>query len=136
MRNAKAIQQKSKSHQVTQLTSTTYEVKSGSSGKSYTVTQLNTGFTCSCEWGQYRKRNDPRSGCSHTVSVVSYLASWEGRRVSPWSSEEQARKQHKPIETGLGDNLVLTTRRVSEPAVLVNWPTGAIIALEVEQVEL
>lgn len=133
MRNAKAIQSKSKTHEVTQLTTTTYTVKSGNSGSLYTVTQLNTGFTCSCDWGSYRKRNDPRSGCSHTVAVVSWLASWEGRRVSAWASEEQACKQHKSIETGMGDDLTLTTRRVSASPVLVNWPTGQISTLEVEQ---
>lgn len=134
MRNAKQLQSKSRKHQVKQLTATTYSVTSGSSGKSYQVAQLQTGFTCSCSWGQYRKRNDPRSGCSHTIAVTDYLASWEGRRVSAWSSEEQARKQHKPIDNGLGDNLVLTHRKVSEPAILVNWPTGQVITLEVEQV--
>lgn len=133
MRNAKQLQVKSKSHQVTQLTATTYTVKSGSSGSVYTVTQLQTGFTCDCSWGSYRKRNDPRSGCSHTISVVSWLAQWEGRRVSAWASEEQARKQHKSIETGLGDNLTLTTRKVSEPAILVNWPTGQTSTVEIKQ---
>ncbi len=132
MRNAKAIQSKSKTHEVTQLATNRYTVKSGSSGKSYTVTQLSTGFTCSCDWGSYRKRNDPRSGCSHTIAVVDYLASWEGRRVSAWSSEEQAKRQHKPMETGLGDGVTLTTRKVSDPPILVNWPTGAMMALEVE----
>lgn len=132
-RQAKTLQKKSKSHQVTQLTSTRYEVKSGASGSVYTVTQLNTGFSCDCSWGQYRKHSDPRSGCSHTIAVVDWLAQWEGRRVSAWASEEQAKKQHKPVETGLGDGVTLTIRKVSGTPILVNWPTGQMSTLEIEK---
>jgi hypothetical protein len=134
MRNAKAIQSKSKTHQVTQLTSTTYEVKSGSSGSVYTVT-LSNQPQCSCDWGKYRKAGSP-CGCSHVLSVYAYIAEWTGRKVSAWASEEDAKRQKKQV-VDLGDGITLTTRitRKADP-ILVNWPTGAVIALEVEQVEL
>lgn len=133
MRNAKNIQSKARKHQVTQTSAATYTVKSGSSGSVYTVTQLSAGFTCSCDWGSYRKRNDPRSACSHSVAVVGWLASWEGRRVSAWASEEQAKRQHKSIETGMGDGITVTHRKASAPPILVNWPTGQVSTIEIKE---
>lgn len=127
-RNAKALQKKSKTHQIEQLTATTYSVKSGSSGKCYTVTLQNQGATCNCDWAKYRKAGQP-SACSHTISVYNHIAEWAGRKVSAWSSEEDAERQHRPT-LDIGDGIVLSTRKT---AILVNWPTGQVISLEVEQ---
>lgn len=128
MRNAKQLQKKSKSHEVTQLTSTTYAVKSGSSSKVYTVTLQNHGASCTCDWAKYRKAGQP-SACSHTISVYNHIAEWTGRKVSAWSSEEDAKRQ-KRQRLDIGDGITLTTRK-AEP-ILVNWPTGIVMNLEVE----
>lgn len=128
MRNAKNIQSKSKTHEVTQLTSTTYTVKSGSSSKVYTVTLRNQGATCQCDWAKHCKAGQP-SACSHTVSVYAHIAEWAGRKISAWSSEEDARRQKKQT-LNIGDGITLTTRKT---AILVNWPTGQISTIEVEQ---
>ncbi len=127
MRNAKKIQVKSKTHEVTQLTSTTYSVKSGSSGKTYTVTLQSQGATCQCDWSKYRKASQP-SACSHVISVYSHIAEWTGRKVSAWASEEDAKRQKRPT-LDIGDGIQLTLRKT---AILVNWPTGVIMTLEVE----
>lgn len=129
MRNAKQIQAKSKTHQITQITATSYQVKSGSSSKVYTVTLQNQGATCTCDWAKYRKVGQP-SGCSHTVSVYAHVAEWTGRKVSAWSSEEDAKRQHRPT-LEIGDGLTLTTRKT---AILINWPTGQMATLETEEV--
>lgn len=128
MRNAKNLQKKSKSHQVTQLTATTYTVKSGSSGSVYTVTLQNQGGRCTCDWQKYRKAGQP-SACSHVISVYNHIAEWTGRKVSAWSSEEDAKRQHRPT-LDIGDGITLTTRQT---AILVNWPTGQTSTLEIEK---
>lgn len=128
MRNAKALQSKSKSHQVTQTSATTYTVKSGSSSKEYTVTLQNHGAQCTCDWQKYRKAGQP-SACSHTISVYNHIAEWTGRKVSAWGTEEQAKKQHRPT-LDISDGITLTTRQT---AILVNWPTGIVSALEIEK---
>lgn len=107
--NPKRIQKKSRSHEIISVNGH-YEVKSGSSGSVYEVTPQGSGFTCSCDWGQYRRASDPRSGCSHVVSVVNHLTQQAGRTVAVWSSEEEAKRQHRPtIE--LGDGVTLTVRK-------------------------
>lgn len=128
MRNAKNLQSKSRSHQVTQTSATTYTVKSGSSGSVYTVTLQNQGATCQCDWAKYRKAGQP-SSCSHTISVYNHIAEWTGRKVSAWQSKEQAKKQHRPT-LDIGDGITLTTRQT---AILVNWPTGQASTVEIEQ---
>ena len=130
--NPKAVQRKSRCHEITQVSQNAYTVKSGSSGSSYTVIlQQDQGATCTCEWGRFRKFNDPRSGCSHVIAVFNHLAEWENRTVMAWSSEEDARRQHRPT-LDIGDGVVLTSRK-SEP-ILVNWPTGRVLALEMVEV--
>jgi hypothetical protein len=111
----KAIQTKSRGHTVTQVAGNTFQVTSGTSGETYKVQvyyQDQSG-TCTCKWGQYRKHsNCYRSGCSHVVAVFDYLESPAGRRVSVWTDEEQARKQHRPM-IDIGDGVILTSRKVA-----------------------
>lgn len=107
-RQAKNLQSKSRTHEITEVNATTYTVKSGASGNSYTVTLQNNGATCNCSWAQYRPRRDNRSGCSHTIAVYNHLAG-DSHKVMAWSSEEQARKQHRPM-ISVGDGLILTVR--------------------------
>jgi hypothetical protein len=107
-RQAKTLQTKSRTHEITQISATTYTVKSGASGNEYTVTLKDNGATCTCSWAQYRPRKDQRSGCSHTIAVYNHLAG-EDHRVMAWSSEEQAKRQKRPT-IQIGDGLTLTVR--------------------------
>lgn len=110
MRNAKAIQSKSKAHQVTQDAPAGFTVKSGSSGKSYRVI-LGTVPTCNCSWGEYRHIGTP-CGCSHVVSVYNHLSSQAGYKVSAWSSQEEAARQHR-TRIEVGDGITLTARKAA-----------------------
>jgi hypothetical protein len=107
-RQAKTLQSKSRTHEITKVNDVTYTVKSGSSGNKYTVTLKDSGATCTCSWAQYRPHRDNRSGCSHTISVYNHLAG-EDHKVMAWSSEEQAKRQHRPT-LSIGDGLTLTVR--------------------------
>lgn len=113
--NPKSVQTKSRSHEVAQVAGNTFEVTSGTSGETYKVQvyyQDQSG-TCTCKWGQYRKHvNCYRSGCSHVVAVFDYLESAAGRRVSAWTDEQQAKRQHKPM-IDIGDGVILTSRKVA-----------------------
>lgn len=107
-RSAKTLQNKSRTHQITELSPATYSVRSGASGSSYTVTLQNNGATCNCSWAQYRPRRDSRSGCSHVISVFNHLAG-ESHKVMAWGSEEDAKRQKRPM-VAIGDGLTLTVR--------------------------
>jgi len=109
IKNAKAVQIKSRTHTVTHLTGNTYEVTSGASGNAYTVTVHSHGGTCSCTWASYRPRGDGRSGCSHVISVYNHIEAEAGRKVSAWATAEDARRQHRPLAS-IGDGVVLTSR--------------------------
>lgn len=111
--NKPFIQKKSKSHQVTPREGLdgVYEVNSGSSGETYFVVINENGATCNCKWGYYRKMFDPRSGCSHAVSVYRYrLAQEENRSLSVWTSEEDAARQKRQT-IDIGDGVLITTRK-------------------------
>ena len=112
MRNAKALQAKTKTHNVTPLDHNTFEVVSGSSGSRYLV-RLDpsiSGGVCNCEWGKYRRGADfYRSGCSHVQAVYKHLENLAGRETSTWASEEDARRQHKPA-VNIGDEIWMTSR--------------------------
>lgn len=109
IRNPKVVQSKSRSHEVIEVVDGIYDVVSGTSGNVYRVCigEHGQGATCNCNWGQYRKRNDRRSGCSHVIAVYKYRSAREGRRVSAWASETDAKRQHKVKET-IGDGVILT----------------------------
>jgi len=108
IKNAKKIQGKSRTHEVSHLSGNTFEVISGASGKTYTVTTIPGGARCTCNWGKYRK-GWGQSGCSHVVSVYDWLESQRGRSVSAWASRDDAKRQHRP-SMGIGDGVVLTSR--------------------------
>jgi len=105
MRNAKVLQRKSMTHLVEQVAPGLFAVKSGETGNCYGVSRKNGGFRCSCPWGERHSL----SGCSHTVAALRLLAAQEGRAVSVWASEGDARRQHRPI-VALGDGLFVTHR--------------------------
>jgi len=106
----KKIQQKSRSHEIEPLSDEMFLVTSGTSGEVYTVVLMDP-IICSCNWGRYREPNIP-CGCSHVVAVKNFLAeTTESRRIMAWSSEDDARRQHRRI-VPLGDGLVLTARKM------------------------
>lgn len=110
IKNAKTIQNKSKGHTVKETGLHTFSVVSGTSGEEYTVTMVGQGATCTCPWGQYRRNDDRRrSGCSHVVAVYAHLESEAGRKVSAWTDESQARRQHRPA-FAIGNGMILTSR--------------------------
>lgn len=122
--NVKKVAKKSKTHKVTPLTTLTYQVTSGTSGKSYVV-QGHTNenrlgrntyvtYTCSCPWGKFRSRKDSaRSGCSHVQAVVAHLELERNERTtSAWGDTESAERQHRP-QVNLGDGVILTTRKAT-----------------------
>jgi hypothetical protein len=110
MRNAKKLQAKSRQHHITRISDSHYMLVSGSSGHKYAVNP--TKMTCSCPWGQHRPANDKRSGCSHTLAVLSYIKEMEEeRRLMAWSTEEEALGSKRALAGGF-DNLILTSRKV------------------------
>lgn len=109
IKNSKVIQRKSRTHTVAPTGPDTYTVESGASGNVYNVTAHGNHGTCSCTWASYRPRSDSRSACSHVVSVMSFIAAENGRKVSAWTDKDQASRQHKPTFY-IGDNVYLTSR--------------------------
>ncbi len=108
-RHAKQLQSKSRIHQVTEVAGqpNAYDVTSGHSGKVYRVLVNPDGAFCTCDWAAYRPMNDHRSACSHTIAVYDHIAQQESRRASAWASEQEARRQHKPV-TQIGDGVLVT----------------------------
>jgi hypothetical protein len=112
IKNAKTIQGKSRLHKVRHIGGNTFEVISGTSGTPYTVTLIAGGGRCTCSWGKYRpyrKGANGKSGCSHVVAAYDWLEATRSRRVSAWTDEQQARRQHRPM-LDIGDGVTLTTR--------------------------
>lgn len=107
--NAKQIQNKSRQHTVRRVGANWFKVFDGQSGREYDVNLGLNGGTCNCEWGRHRPDSDHRSGCTHVVAAMNYREVQQGRRVSVWSSEKAARRQHRPT-IYIGDGLILTTR--------------------------
>lgn len=120
IKNAKAIQTKSRTHDVVALGHGAYEVTSGASGKSYRVLVKadgddlrSGGATCTCNWGKYRpRRTGGESACSHVIAAMNWQAEQDGRRLSAWTDEDRARRQHRPM-TDIGDGVVITSRKVA-----------------------
>lgn len=114
IKNAKFIQEKSRTHAITKIDDLRYKVKSGASGQEYIVT-LDTksdGGSCTCDWAKYRPSIDGRSGCSHVNAVINeWLRENRGRYASVWASQEDADRQHRP-SFEIGDGVTLTTRLV------------------------
>jgi hypothetical protein len=108
MRNAKTIQTKSRTHQVNQISLDKFEVISGTSGSRYTVRIHPDGPRCSCDF-QIKRKSAAACACSHTLAVLNHIAGQDGRRVSAWGSQDDAKRQHRAA-AGNFDGLHLTTR--------------------------
>jgi hypothetical protein len=112
LRNAKALNRKSQSHTARQINDHQWEVVSGTSSNTYTITSQGGVYTCSCGWGLHRSHlNDWASGCSHVQAVVELVARRNGYHTSAWHTEEEARRQHRStLDTK--DGVILTARKV------------------------
>ncbi|MDH3674940.1 MAG: SWIM zinc finger family protein [Anaerolineae bacterium] len=107
--HVKEIQKRSRRHGVQQLGPNWFKVRDSESHRLYDVNVGLNGGTCTCSWGRYRPPNDHRSGCTHVIAALNYRAMRHSRRVSVWSNEQDARRQHRPI-LSIGDGLLVTTR--------------------------
>jgi hypothetical protein len=110
IRNAKAVQSKSRRNEVHPLGGNRYQVVSATSGNVYDVTLTGNGGRCNCDWGQYRAAHDQRSGCSHVLATIQFAAVANGNAsVSAWGDEAQAERQHRRI-MDIGDGVFVTVR--------------------------
>lgn len=106
---AKKIQKKSRSLLVRQVGPNWFKVTDPATRQQYDVNLGLNGGTCTCPWGQTRPSPDHRSGCSHVVAALEYRSEQRGRRISVWTSERAARRQHRPM-LKIGDGLIVTSR--------------------------
>lgn len=131
IKNPKAIQSKSRFHSVTLRGNDIFTVTSGTSGKEYTVNFFEGGATCTCEWGAHRPMVDRRSACSHVIKVLDHIAAESNRKVSVWSSVEDAKRQHKPT-LNIGDGVTVTARLKPAPIIWVIQTQDQAHILEVQ----
>jgi hypothetical protein len=105
-RHGKSLTKKSRTHKVESIGNGMWQVKSGSSGKTYTIKNLTDGrFVCSCDWHKYHSAGE----CSHTLSVRQELADIESRKLHGYGSVEQYRKAHRKYED-YNDGLIIASR--------------------------
>jgi hypothetical protein len=107
--NAKHIQKKSRHLAVRQVRPNWFKVVSEAGDKEYDVILGLNGGICTCPWGQRRPFRDHRSGCAHVIAAINYRAMLQGKRISVWSSQGAARRQHRSTLM-IGDGLFLTSR--------------------------
>lgn len=103
---------KAKLHKVTPVDRDVFRVESPS-GKSYNSRFQHgvEGAVCSCEYGQYRPYGDHyRSACSHVIAMYMHYYKLAGYSVSVWTSEADAKRQHRKV-LFIGDNCWVTLRR-------------------------
>lgn len=111
MRNSKQLQSKSRQHLITRLSPHSYRLTSGSSGNQYIINLVKDGATCSCKWGQSRPNGDKRSGCSHTLAVMSYVKGMEEeRKVGCCGSLEDVKRGKRQV-VGNWDGIIVTARK-------------------------
>lgn len=114
IRNAKAIQAKSRSNIVHPLGAddhgARYQVVSGQSGNVYDVWLRDASGVCTCDWAQHRPVDDQRSGCSHVLAALNFVAQENGdTSVSAWTDAAQAQRQHRRT-LDIGDGVLVTVR--------------------------
>jgi len=113
MRHPEPLTTKSRTHAITQTDSRTYIVTSGTTGNQYTVTTLDNGASCTCDWAKYRPaENNGRCGCSHVLAVMAYIEAGKQRKVKALTSWDTARRSHRKI-LDIGDGLLLATRKTA-----------------------
>lgn len=106
-RNAKVLQSKSKTHEVTEGNHGIFKVTSGSSHSEYFVSQVNANdFHCTCKYHEFYKTGE----CSHTIAVRKFIAENNSRSISAWSNPFDAMKQHQKNQ-GYNDGVYFTSRK-------------------------
>lgn len=125
-RNAKPLQKKSRSHQVTQINVSTFSVTSGASGKIYQVVLTGPDRThahCNCNWGRQQGNTVTLRvnfgvggrGCSHVMAMWEFIERRTiERSLAYWTTTEDAERQHRPTrvqETDNHDHTILSTSR-------------------------
>lgn len=109
IKNAKPIQKKAGKCVVTPgHNDQTFTVKSPSGAK-YSVEVKNDAAYCTCEWGSYRPGSDQRCGCSHGQAALDFVESKVGRKLSVWTDQADADRQHRPARH-VGDGTIVTSR--------------------------
>jgi predicted nucleic acid-binding Zn finger protein len=112
MRHPDTLTRKGKTHTVTQIDSRNWTVISGLTGNEYTVTTLDNGASCSCDWAKYRPaENNGRCGCSHVLAVIAHIEADKARTVKAFTSWEPVTRSHRQV-LDIGDGLLLTTRKI------------------------
>lgn len=104
IKNVKALDVKSRGHQVVQATPSTYRVTSGASGKEYIVSYLpGDDVRCTCPWGIYR-RAGVGAACSHRMAVERFRAKADGYKgVKIVSQNADVSQMHrKTVSSGDG----------------------------------
>ena len=110
IRHPKQLQKKSRGYQIRQVGPNWFKVADSVTNREYDVNLGLNGGTCTCAWGQRRPPSDHRSGCSHVIAAIDFRSRQHGRRVSVWTSEKAARRQHRPV-LKIGDGLIVTSRQ-------------------------
>lgn len=113
IKNAKAIESKSRTHEITEVyPERLYTVKSSRAGDVYDIElSADGGARCSCPWGKYRPANDKRSSCSHVVAVKNYIEESKGRKLYAYASAETAERQRRPLVES-ADGVWMVSRKV------------------------
>jgi hypothetical protein len=108
-RHGKKLTKKSRTHEVNLgANPAEFVVKSGSSGKEYTVTELADGrFFCTCDFNVWH----PAGECSHTISVRNWLAEAGSRRLYARTEEEAERSRQR--REGRNGGLYFTSRAMA-----------------------
>ena len=115
-RNVKQLQLKSRTHQVSppgRNNPITYFVGSGNPESDAVYTVRLQGIeapTCTCDWRKWH----PGSLCSHGLAVLNANAEEDGRYVSLWSTEDDAKRQRVPYRLmwdGRGAPLFITLKK-------------------------
>jgi hypothetical protein len=102
-RHAKKLQAKAQMNRVAGVPGA-WLVESATSGETYQVFPIrDSELRCTCDWSQYH----PAEPCTHRLAVTKHEAQKHGRRAYFWSTEKQARKQHKKMKQ-IGSGLWMT----------------------------
>jgi hypothetical protein len=106
------LNDKSKRHEVSQITPGIYNVTSGTSSNDYRV-NVRAG-SCSCKRQQYIgwRLNDGVNACSHYMAAYRAHERANGRQAVP-RPEDMSTKHLKRMEQAYGDGVKFTVRTAS-----------------------
>lgn len=105
-RHAKRLQKKARKNTIIDHRGGVWFVESSTSGETHHVVEGGGRLWCDCDWAQYH----PAEPCSHRMTVTDELADREGWAVYYWTSEEDAKRQHKQT-LQIGEGLWVTIEK-------------------------